>query len=180
MLIFNSWYTAGKSNIYTVDDNGAYLQCLTIRKSSMTDNASIYISDPSLLGAKFLKTFSEIKAYQGLQKGTQAAGLKLDLSICQIQMNFMPPDQIPNHLNGLEGYVKKMGCANNDKLLYALSRIGHVRFVIGCVINPGFDKNGQTIQFLGNFTSGLNGLLFVHNSLLDYDGEALAGPLRTP
>jgi len=31
MMIFNSWYIAGKSNIYTVDDDGSHLRCLTSR-----------------------------------------------------------------------------------------------------------------------------------------------------
>lgn len=31
MLIFNSWHTAGKSNIYTADDDGSHLRCLTSR-----------------------------------------------------------------------------------------------------------------------------------------------------
>ena len=144
----------------------------------MSDNAAVYISDPSLLGAKFLKEFKEIKTYRGVQKGEQATGLKVDLGISQILMNFMPAEQIQTHLNGLEGFIRKVGCANNDKLLYTLSRVRYVRFVIGCVINPGFDKDGKTLQFLGNFACGLNGLLFVQNSVLDYDGEALAGALR--
>lgn len=31
MLIFNSWHTAGKSNIFTADDDGSHLRCLTSR-----------------------------------------------------------------------------------------------------------------------------------------------------
>ena len=144
----------------------------------MPDNAAIYISDPSLLGAKFLKNFSEIGNYEGMQKGGHATGLKVDIGVSQILMNFMPAEQISTHLNGFEGYIRTAGCADNDKLLYVLSRVREVRFVIGCVITPGFDKDSKTLQFLLDFSGGLNGLLFVHNSVLDYDGEVLAGPLR--
>ncbi len=144
----------------------------------MTDKAAIYISDPSLIETKFLGKFGEIKSYEGLQEGDQATGLKVDIGISQLTMNFMPPEKIQAHLDGFSGYVRGAGCANEDKLIYTLSRIQGVNFVIGCIIEPGFDDANKTVQFLFDFASGLNGLLFIHSSVIDYDGEALAGPLR--
>ena len=142
----------------------------------MTDNAAIYISDPTLLGTKFFKKFGEIRNYEGIQEGDQAAGLKIDLGFSKIQMNFMSPDKVIAHLKGFEGYIQSIGCKDNDTLLYTLSRLRQVKLVIGCVINPGFDKEGKVIQFLMNFTGKLNGLVFIHNSVIDYDGETLVKP----
>lgn len=144
----------------------------------MPANAAIYIADPSLLGAKFLSRFSAIQSYQGLQTGEQATGLLLNIGVAQLTLNFMPSEQIPAHLNGFSGYARRIGCADEDKLIYTLSRIHCVNFVMGCIIHPGFDEGGQTLDFLLAFTRGLNGLLLVHNSVIDYDGEVLAGPLR--
>ena len=48
------------------------------------------------------------------------------------------------------------------------------------VIEPGFDAGGAVVDFLVNFTAGLNGLLFVWDSILDYDGPVLLGPLLHP
>jgi hypothetical protein len=53
-----------------------------------------------------------------------------------------------------------------------------VRFVLGCEIEPGWDDKGDVSQFVAEFSGRLNGLLFVNNSVIDYDGEVLAGPLR--
>jgi len=91
-------------------------------------------------------------------------------------MNFMPPDKVLAHLNGFEGYIQSVGCKDNDTLLYTLSRLRQVRFVIGYVINPNFDKEGKTTQFLLGFACKLNGLVFIHNSVIDYDGEILVRP----
>ena len=144
----------------------------------MTDNAAIYIADPSLIGSKFLNKFGAIKSYQGRQDGERATGLIVDLAASKITMNFMLPEEIQPHLGGFSGYVQTIGCADEDKLIYTLSRIRQVSFVIGCTIDPGFDEGGKTFDFLLDFAGGLNGLLFVHNSVIDYDGEVLAGPLR--
>jgi hypothetical protein len=86
--------------------------------------------------------------------------------------------EVRTHLDGFSGYVRTIGCADEDKLIYTLSRIRHVTFVIGCIIDPGLDEGGRTSDFLLDFAGGLNGLLFLHNSVVDYDGEVLVGPLR--
>ena len=144
----------------------------------MADHAAIYIADPSLIGSKFLGKFSAIRRYQSLQDGERATGLIIDLGASTITMNFMPPEEIPSHVQGFAGYVQTAGCADEDQLIYTLGRLHQTGFVIGCVIDPGFDKDGKTFAFLLKFSGGLNGLLFVHNCVIDYDGEVLAGPLR--
>lgn len=91
-------------------------------------------------------------------------------------MNFMPAGMVEEHLQGLEGYASQV-IKDHERLPYILARIHHVRFIIGCVIEPGFDEAGKMQQFLFHFTGLLNGLLFADDTLFDYDGEPLAGPL---
>ncbi len=101
----------------------------------------------------------------------------MDLDYASIQMNFMPQENVAEHLIGLEGYVNHTFRGNEDELLYILARLQAVSFVIEMVINPVFDTEPKTIEFLYNFNDRLNGLLFLHDSLIDYDGRPLTGPL---
>jgi hypothetical protein len=92
-------------------------------------------------------------------------------------MNFMPQNEIPQHLKGFAGYAEHVFTGNRDDLIYLLSRIRQVNFVMGCVITPGFEEHGRVEAFLLELTNRLNGLLFIYNSIIDYDGKPLAGPL---
>ena len=74
----------------------------------MPDNACIYISDPSLLGSKIFDTIAVLKSYEGLSEGGSATGIQFDIGVAQVQMNFMPAQQIGDHLGGFAGYVQTM------------------------------------------------------------------------
>ena len=136
----------------------------------MPGSASIYISDPTILGSKFLERFTEIEQYQGLDSGNAASGMLVELDSAQVKMNFMPSEQISDHLQGFAGYVHQM-CNDDDNRIYLLSRLQQVRFVIGCVITPELDDD--VVQFLFKFNNGLNGLLFFQNQVYDYDAVPL-------
>jgi hypothetical protein len=142
----------------------------------MPDNATIYIADPSLLGAKLFKQMSGILSCEGLSQGSSATGIRFKLQAGEVTINFMPQVAIEQHLRGFSGYAEQF-IVDRDKLPYVLSRIKQVRFVLGCVIEPGFDKAGKVHEFLFQFTALLNGILFLDNTIFDYDGEALGGPL---
>jgi hypothetical protein len=68
-------------------------------------------------------------------------------------------------------------CPDQDRLVYVLSRISNIRFVMGCVIEPGFDDQGVVQNFLLEFNGRLNGLLFIYDSVVDCDRKPLVGPL---
>ncbi len=90
-------------------------------------------------------------------------------------MNFMPSEQVESHLHGFCSYVESI-ISDKERLIYVLSRIRHVRLVLGCVITPGFDEADTVLNFLCHFTALCNGLMFCDNTVADYDGEILAGP----
>jgi hypothetical protein len=142
----------------------------------MADNACVYVADPSLLTSKLFDSIGAIKGYEGLSEGEQAVGIRFDLGLADVQMNFMPVEQIREHLRGLAGYVQSI-CPDQDRLVYVLSRVSSICFVMGCVIEPRFDDQGVVQDFLLEFNNRLNGLLFVYDSVVDYDGEPLVGPL---
>ncbi|GEM_PF-1079830 len=88
----------------------------------------------------------------------------------------MPTDQIGQHLKGLSGWVQQvLADKDKDQLMYILAKIHYVQLVIGCVIEPGFDKSGEAETFLFNFNAQLHGLLFTSNTLFDFDGAPIAG-----
>jgi hypothetical protein len=142
----------------------------------MADNACVYIADPSLLTSKLFDSIGAIKGYEGLSAGEQAVGIRFDLGVADVRMNFLPAEQIREHLKGLAGYVQSI-CPDQDRLVYVLSRISNIRFVMGCVIEPGFDDQGVVQNFLLEFNGRLNGLLFIYDSVVDCDRKPLVGPL---
>jgi hypothetical protein len=55
--------------------------------------------------------------------------------------------------------------------------VRRVCFVAGCVIEPGFDDQGIVQDFLLELNRRLNALLFIWDSLVDFNGQPLIGPL---
>ena len=146
----------------------------------MADNAAIYIADPTMLGSRLFALFPEVRSAKDKSEGDVATGLTLDIGQAVIDMNFMLSAETPAHLQGFSGYVQHIFDGSRDDLVYTLSRIKQVNFVIGCVIEPGFDEADTTLNFLVALTNRLNGLLFVYDSIVDFDGQVLAGPLQEP
>lgn len=145
----------------------------------MPDNATIYIADSSLLDSKLFNQFEEIRSYEGVSADDSATGLRFRLDTGNITMNFMPAEILEQHLQGFCGYAEHVA-QEKDALPYILSRIQNVRFVLGCVIEPGFDADGKVQEFLFAFNAALNGLLFMADAIFDHDGERLGGPLTEP
>lgn len=139
----------------------------------MPGNAAIYIADPSMMGSRMFEKIDGIRSYDGLSEGGSTAGVRFMLDAGQVAMNFMPEQQMLQHLQGFSGFAKHV-IKDKDRLVYTLARIHHVRLVCGCVITPDFDDAGAIEDFLFRFTLAGNGLLFLANTIFDYDGQALS------
>jgi hypothetical protein len=48
---------------------------------------------------------------------------------------------------------------------------------IGIVIPNGFDKDNLITNLLLDINNRLNGLLFLYDSIIDYNGEPYCGPM---
>jgi len=139
----------------------------------MTAQACIYNPNPSMTGSKVLDTFKQVRSYKGKGGGESGAtGMVVDIGVAKIEFNFMTSSDVADHLNGFMGFAQSC-IKNKDKLVYTLGRIHDVKLVMGCVIEPGFDKDKVVQGFLLEYVNRLNGLLFVNNMILDYDGEVL-------
>lgn len=144
--------------------------------NQMPDNAAIYIADPALLRSNLFDSLDGIRSYEGLSEGETATAVRFKLEAAEVTMNFMPSHQNPRHLEGFSGFAGHV-IKDRERLLYVLSRIRNVRLVLGCVVEPGFDEGGKVGDFLFAFNGQLNGLLFIYDTIFDYDGEALGGQL---
>lgn len=140
----------------------------------MPDHATFYIADPSLLGTRLFAHFTQIKRYEGLSEGSAAVGLKLTLPAATLTLNFMSEEKTSQHLQGFAGWVEHV-LHDQEQLIYVLSRMRNIRLVMGGVIEPDLDEQGAVQQFLFEFNDRLNGLLFFHNTIFDFDGEPIAG-----
>jgi hypothetical protein len=141
----------------------------------MPANATFYLSDPSMMGSRLYDAFEDIEAYKGLSEGDRATGVEINLAWGSIIMNFMYGTELENHLTGLEGYIREI-ITDYDTLVYTLARVRGVRLALGCVISHE-DRDSETVHdFLFAFNDRTNGLLFLYDSVFDYNGEALGGP----
>ncbi|MFQ3613923.1 MAG: hypothetical protein SNJ68_09455 [Cyanobacteriota bacterium] len=140
----------------------------------MPGNAAIYIADPSLMGSRLFDRIGSIQSYEDLSEGTVATGVRFTLAAGQVIMNFMPEHQVEQHLKGFSSFAQHI-IPDRDQLIYVLTRIHYVRLVCGCVITPDFDDEGTIEEFLFQFTAAVNGLLFLADTIFDYDGRPLGG-----
>ncbi len=142
----------------------------------MSRNAAIFLGDPSVIGTKLFRQLEGVRSHTSLSQGKSATGFGFELAAGRIAMNFMPEGMMAEHLQGFCGYAEHV-ISDKDRLIYTVSRIQHTRLVLGCVIEPGFDDEGKIQEFLFQFNSRVNGLLFLGDTIFDYDGEPLGGPL---
>lgn len=138
----------------------------------MPNHAAIYLPDPSVLGFELFDQFEELRSYEVLENETATTGVRVVLEAGEVTLNFMPPEQMQPHLQSLSGFVQGL-IQDREVLSYAQTRIGLVRLVCGCVIEPGFDEAGTIQAFLFRFNEAVKGLLFFSNHLYDHNGDAL-------
>lgn len=134
---------------------------------------SLYVMDSSLIGSKVLNKIPQILSYSSKSSNDNAIGMVIKLDIAEIDMNFMEPEKLTEHLEGLKGFAYTHVVKGID-LIYTLNRIHYIQIAIGCVINPGFDDKGKVLDFLLKLNKAYNALLFHDNKLFDYDMQILA------
>ena len=140
----------------------------------MSQNASIYIADPSMLGSRVFDRIDGVQSYEDTSNGSTATGVRFTFPWGSITMNFTSPDNLQQHLNGFSGYAEHV-IKDRDTLIYTLARIRYVRMAIGCVVEVDDSDIAAAANFLVAFTNALNGLLFADDTIWDFNGEALGG-----
>lgn len=142
----------------------------------MINYATIYTPSPSLLGSKLFNLFSEITNYNELTKNGNATGFELYTVPSKIIVNFMDSKEQEEHIKGFCGFAIK-SIDDKSQHSYILSRIYDTKLILGFVIENGFDEDNVILNLILDICNRLNGLLFVHDSIIDYDGEPICGPM---
>ncbi|MEP7218130.1 MAG: hypothetical protein ABI876_04395, partial [Bacteroidota bacterium] len=142
----------------------------------MSKNTAIYIADPSMLVSRVFDTIESIKSYEGISSDAVITGIRFYLSWGSVAMNIMPSDEMGEHLREFSDYASHV-IKDDDDLLYTLARIKYVRMVLGCIVEHKEEDIDAVHSFLISFNGALNGLLFIYDSIIDWSGEALSGPM---
>jgi hypothetical protein len=94
-----------------------------------------------------------------------------------ITCNELPTANVPTHLDGFCGYVKHIYDGKLDERgSQILDRIKYTRLVVGVVIEPERDEQGQAERLLGSMAYGLDALMFYGNSLYDKNSKLILAP----
>jgi hypothetical protein len=90
----------------------------------------------------------------------------------------MPQDQIADHLQGFEGYVRH-GIYHGDTPSRGAEIIGQIRrvkLVVGIEAQPDIDEAGRAEELIGRMCGGLRPMMFCQDAIYDWMGRLLLGP----
>ncbi len=89
----------------------------------------------------------------------------------------LPQAEIPAHLDGFCGYVRKIyGNRPDARGRQLLDRIRYTRLVVGVTIEPGRDPAGRAEELLGTIANGLDALMYFGGGLYDKHAKLVLGP----
>jgi hypothetical protein len=147
----------------------------------MTDQAALYTSRVVSLGP-FLREIEGVEQIQINQEGSRPpTQYRFQVNRVQVTLNLMPASQLASHLDGFCGYLRHLHAthpsSHTDPLI---AKIQTVKTVLGCVVEPGWDDEGQVTGILLMINEDQDGLIFVNNSVIGPDGTPLVGPMADP
>lgn len=137
----------------------------------MTDFAAIYLPEE-------VPTLEWLFEYPGVTRAESTLLNKSQLKLLFLEMdlaiNVMPCGELKSHLSGFANYIMSLHLKKRTDATHSiLERIATTQNVLGCVIEPGLDKDGFMGRFLTTITHHGNGLMFARNSVFDSDGTLL-------
>jgi hypothetical protein len=143
----------------------------------MTAYASLYLANDAPLPLDFLQRmvpFAQVAAAPA-GNGT-AGGYALTAPAWRLQMNVMPAEQVPAHLQSFAGWITGPGGTPQTPAAQdVLRRLGETKLVLGCVAEPGFDPSGYVRRTLTAIARPGRGLVFSLGAVYDADGVLLLG-----
>lgn len=139
----------------------------------MTDFACLYLSGTSL-------EFSDFEMVPGLasmshvNKGSGHESFNLMFANFSLTLTMSSQEDIAKHVRGLANFVlSKHFERPNPETERLLDRINQVKQVVGCVIDPGYDRDGYVGGALTRIASIFKSLLFARDCVFDEHGEII-------
>ena len=92
-----------------------------------------------------------------------------------VQLNVMPPEELPGHLHGFESYVRRLG-GSPTRERDALELIRRTKLVLGLVTRLEFATSESLWPALLRLADANDAFLFVNDSLVLWTGGVVIGP----
>ena len=146
----------------------------------MSDSVALYLpSDPPAFSfLSSLPGVDEVVITEGNEESPQQ--YKITFLAMAITINVMPSAGMPEHLQAFSNYVMSLHIkTRNSATQSVLERIASTKTALGCVIEPGLDKDGCVGGFLTSITKNYSGLMFARDCIFDSDGAPLIQPSRS-
>lgn len=145
----------------------------------MTDYVAIYlpVKPPSIESLAKLSGVKDVMVTSGSEQEPRQYRLVF-LDMVLITISVMPYIEIPAHLEGFSNYVMTLHIKKqNEATVSVLERITATKTILGCVIEPGFDKEGFVGGLLTSITAQYCGLMFARDCVFDSNGTCLMQPV---
>jgi len=141
----------------------------------MPKNATIYISDPSILSPRLFNHITEIESFNLEPHVELFERIIIRAQWGEAVIKIRKQGELELNLSGLLSYVKSHSLEKGTQN-YVQNRIINVRAALGFTIHHTNQYEENVQQFLFGFNNELCGLLFLYDSLYDWTGEELLTP----
>jgi hypothetical protein len=142
----------------------------------MPKNCTFLLGDPSILSNRLYKTFEDLQKVEEIMEGSVVKARRLTLSWGTIRMVPEPPEKLKDLHDFLVNFTTDhMRDGVDDG--YIFDRIYSVKWALNCVIDHPEDEKSMEAasQFLLDFNRAVAGMVFVLDSLIDFNEEPLVG-----
>jgi hypothetical protein len=137
----------------------------------MMQNASFYLSDPTIIGQSLFASLDPSATFRPLAQGELASGFTVEWDGQKYEFSIMGDEALPTHLEGLDGWLQQ-SCKDAHLLTAARARLHYTKLCLGC----RFSARDETLQnAIFSLNDRFNSLAFYGDTLFNFDGAPLAG-----
>jgi len=138
----------------------------------MSGNVALY-SNLTLPGGGYFASLGwASQASAPADENSPGGKLVLERAGLTVTINQMPRSQIDRHLAGFCRYIRSKPGEWAD----LCGDISRVETVLGIIIEPDWDSEGEAEELVWSLAEELRAFLFARDSVFHYGGEALLGP----
>mgnify|MGYP001170561888 FL=1 len=142
----------------------------------MPANPKIFITDPSMLGSKLFDALPMVKSFNSIEDEAGAQGILLETPWGKVKISFIAEDALTAEIEALEGFIESKLASNEDQQMYVMTRTYYLQMALDLEISQNEKNDDDLHNFLFEFNSALNGIMFLYDSIWDYDTSPICGP----
>jgi hypothetical protein len=138
----------------------------------MPGNVALYSNLPLPGSAYFASLGWATQTFESADDSSPSSKLVLEKAGLLVTINKMPSSQVEGHLAGFCRYIRSKPGEWAD----LCGDISRVETVLGVIIEPDWDAEGEAEELVWSLAEELRAFLFARDSVFHYGGEALLGP----